>query len=231
MITSEQIRIIDRWISAVETGTPDGDYGKVTVMHDGPGGVRQITFGKHQTTEKGGNLKELVREIAQNLSILDTVLRKELLRFLDSPLYSCVDDLRILSALSMSGEAKPEIQDAFFEKKYWIPACRWAEKNGFQSALAHLVIYDSFIQSGGILMFLRKRFPEPVPVNGGREERWLYQYVTTRHQWLKYWGNGKDPKSVTIRKTVYRTKGLLELIERGAWQLDGQIAVNGIKVA
>jgi chitosanase len=239
MITAEQYRIIDRWISAVETGNPDGDYGKVTVLNDGPGGVRQITFGKHQTTEAGGNLIALIllMRASSSFGYLNRDQIKVLSEFVNSDSYCWAslahpDEIDCLaSALTTLGLKTPEIQDEFFQKKYWFPACRWAEKNGFKSPLAHLVIYDSFIQSGGILMLLRKRFPEPVPVNGGHEYRWLDQYVTTRHQWLKHWGNGRDPKSVTLRKTVYRTAGLISLLHPiDPWLTSRPIRVNGIRV-
>jgi chitosanase len=243
MITAQQYRIIDRWISAIETGKPDGDYGKVTVMNDGPGGVRQITFGKHQTTEAGGNLKEIVRLMLASPSVghLNHNQISALTGFFHSDPYvwastiSPTSDVKpvdhLISALRIFGPMVPAIQDEFFQKKYWFPACRWAEKNGFKSPLAHLVIYDSFIQSGGILMFLRKRFPEATPANGGDEHRWLYQYVQTRHQWLKHWGNGIDPKSVTLRKTIYRTVGLMRFFNPVDLLLISRpIRVNGIQV-
>jgi chitosanase len=235
MITPEQYRIIDRWISAVETGKPDGDYGKVTVLPDGPRGVRQITFGVHQTTEAGGNLKELVGLIMQNrINVWGHITRSQagaITKFLTSEPYEMAESELLISALKIVGLISKEIQDEFFNRKYWFPACRWAEKNGFKSPLAYLVIYDSFIQSGGILMFLRKRFPETAPANGGDEHRWLYQYVQTRHQWLKHWGNGKDPKSVTLRKTIYRTDSLIRLVSIYDLDLESTpMIVNGIRV-
>jgi hypothetical protein len=48
--------------------------------------------------------------------------------------------------------------------------------------LSMLVVYDSFIHSGSVPMFLRKRFIERPPANGGDEKKWIGSYVEVRHQ-------------------------------------------------
>ena len=65
------------------------------------------------------------------------------------------------------------IQDDFFDKRYFQPAMQWADTNEFTLPLSALVIYDSFIHSGSILDFLRKRFPEVPPAKGGNEKTWI----------------------------------------------------------
>ena len=47
-------------LNVFETGKPDGDYSNVTIFSDGPKGIRQITYGKSQTTE-WGNLNKLIK--------------------------------------------------------------------------------------------------------------------------------------------------------------------------
>ena len=58
-LSAGQKQIIERVINVFETGTVDGDYGAISIYSDGPHDVRQITYGRSQTTEYG-NLRELV---------------------------------------------------------------------------------------------------------------------------------------------------------------------------
>ena len=46
-------------VSVFETGKAAPSYHKLVVMNDGKGRSRQITYGKHQTTEQG-SLAELI---------------------------------------------------------------------------------------------------------------------------------------------------------------------------
>ncbi|MEK7720386.1 MAG: chitosanase, partial [Bacteroidota bacterium] len=107
-----------------------------------------------------------------------------------------------------------QVQDRFFDLRYFQPAMQWMDDNGFSLPLSALVIYDSYIHSGSIMMFLRKRFPERTPKNGGDEKIWISQYVDTRNSWLS------THSSQLLRNTVYRT-GCLEIeIARNNWYLD-----------
>jgi len=91
--------------------------------------------------------------------------------------------------------------------------------------MSMLVIYDSFIHSGSILPFLRKKFTEPVPAQGGDEKKWLGEYVKARHKWLA--GHSKP----ILRKTIYRTNCYLGEIEGKNWHLTVlPIRMNGIAV-
>lgn len=232
MITEQQFRIIDRWISAVETGNPDGDYGKVTVMNDGPNGERQITFGKHQTTETGGNLKALVQKMVDSGVELFEEERAMITQFLASEPYKRAHFPGLLRSLRVMGRQCTQTQDEFFQKKYWFPACQWCKKNGLTTPLAHLVAHDSWIHSGGVPVMLRKRFSEPTPANGGYEIEWLNRYIETRHQWLKHWGDGKSDKSKLLRASSYRTAGLMAIYQSQNFDLtEKPITVNGIKIS
>jgi len=65
-LSPDQKRLIERFVNVFETGTPDGDYGLISIYADGPHDIRQITYGRSQTTEYG-NLRELVqRYVAAN---------------------------------------------------------------------------------------------------------------------------------------------------------------------
>ena len=118
-----------------------------------------------------------------------------------------------------------EAQDEFFDKVYWTPAFKWFTEHGFTLPLSMLVIYDSFIHSGGILPLLRKKFPELVPAKGGNEKEWIRQYAKARHGWLA--GHSKP----ILRKTIYRTNCYLGEIERNNWHLTTlPIRMNDIAV-
>ena len=60
MITLPIKTLVQRVLNAAETGTADGAYDDITILPDGKGGTRQITYGKSQTTEQG-NLAKLIR--------------------------------------------------------------------------------------------------------------------------------------------------------------------------
>ena len=127
-----------------------------------------------------------------------------------------VDDAAFKKLLRDAGSTDPvmqQVQDQFFDLRYFQPAMQWMDNNGFTLSLSALVIYDSFIQSGSIMSWLRKRFPERSPVNGGDERTWISQYVDTRHDWLATHSNP------LLQNTVYRTECLKSEIARKNWDL------------
>ena len=233
-LTDDQERRIDRWISAVETGNPEGDYGNVTVLPDNPYKARQITYGKHQTTETGGNVQKLVKAwLVRPDADPGTEAKRVLEDFVRAPRYSQVDNKVLLHLLRDLGKlpSMEDCQNEFFLEHYMQPARQWAEDHGFTLALSLLVIYDSFVQSGGILGLLRRRFRESPPSQGGRERVWISSYVDVRHQWLRYWGDGKSGKSKAIRASAYRTDALNVETDRDNWDLTmSPMHVNGIRI-
>ena len=98
------------------------------------------------------------------------------------------------------------VEELFFEKVYFNQAASWFTTNGFTTLLSLMVIFDSYIHSGGILGFLRNRFPEYSPNIGGDEKIWITQYVATRYAWLT---NYETPET---RASKYRTQTLKDLI-------------------
>ncbi len=50
-LTPEQQRLVRRVLNVFETGRPDGDYGAIAIFADGPHDIRQITYGRSQTTD------------------------------------------------------------------------------------------------------------------------------------------------------------------------------------
>lgn len=217
-LTAEQKRLLVRILNVFETGRPDGNYGAIAIFHDGPHDIRQITYGRSQTTEYG-NLRELIRDYvaaggrfsAQIATFADDVGRVPL-----------TDNREFKDLLRAAGRTDPvmrQVQDAFFDRRYFTPSVRWATDHGFTEGLSGLVIYDSFIHSGSILWLLRKRFSESPPSSGGDERTWTTQYVNARHDWLA------NHRRAAVRRTTYRTACFKREIARGNWDLS-QVPVN-----
>lgn len=223
-LTSTQRSLIERSINTIETGDPGGDYGAISIYADGPHDIKQITYGRAQTTEYG-NLRKLVQMYAAAGGTYSGALASYGDRVGSEPL---TDDTQFKNLLRDAGRKDPvmrKIQDQFFEEVYFMPAMRWADDNGFAKALSALVIYDSFIHSGQILWFLRQRFAESPPTLGGNEETWVSEYVRVRHEWLS---NHHRP---AVRKSIYRTRAYLEQIASGNWDLQiVPVRMNGMDV-
>ena len=224
MLTPQQKRICERVLNAFETGSADGDYSNISIYGDGPGRIRQITYGRSQTTEYG-HLSELVLMYVA----ADGELSRELKPYVNQiGNQALVNDTQFKQLLKRAGRdpVMQRTQDAFFDKAYFQPAMNWATEHGFIEALSALVIYDSFIHSGGILAFLRRSFREAPPVEGGKEKKWIEQYVDVRHNWLANHSNK------ILRSTVYRTKCLKREIARDNWDLSqSPIDANGVEVS
>jgi chitosanase len=200
------------------------DYGKLVVLNDGPNETPQITYGRSQTTE-WGNLWELVQRYVDAGGTLSERLRPFAPKVSREPL-TRNKEFKDLLRQAGNDPVMKRVQDKFFEDRYFKPAMKWAHERGFKLPLSALVIYDSFIHSGGILGFLRSRFTEKPPSAGGDEKAWIAAYVKTRQQWLK------KHKNEILRNTVYRTICFQCEIDRNNWDL-AQVPVdaNGVKVS
>lgn len=215
-------------VTVFETGSPEGNYSCVSIYKDGGGGAyKQITYGKTQTTQDGH---------------LDKLLNSYIDSFGDEPLTdaaktiraalptktkrSLCTDKKFIAALKEAGkeERMKKVQDKFFDETYYAPAEKWFKSTGFTLPLSMLVIFDSFIHSGGILSFLRNRFAEKVPSAGGDEKEWIRSYVTIRRNWLSCHSNK------ILRKTVYRMDTMLQAIKAGNWDLKKPVNANGVVV-
>jgi chitosanase len=223
MISLQQKAKISRVVNVFETGTPEGKYDMLVVMADGKNKTRQITFGRSQTTEQG-NLKALIEmyisipgALAPKLATFVSLIGKQ-------PLADNAEFKSLLRRSAREDEAMKTCQDDFFDKLYYQPAFHFFEKNQFTEGLSMLVIYDSYIHSGSVPAFLRERFPESIPLNGGDEKKWIAQYVNARHSWLSNHSNS------LLRKTIYRTQCFKDQVAAGNWDLSAAVNANGVKV-
>ena len=224
-LTTQQKRICEQVINVFETGSVQGDYSSISIFPDGPGRIRQVTYGRSQTTEYG-NLDELIQMYVDANGINSSQLRPYLEKI---GVTALVDDSQFKRLLRDAGKNDPkmrQIQDTFFDKRYFQPAMAWAHDNGFTLPLSALVVYDSFIHSGSVPDFLRKRFPERTPAREGNEKTWVQEYVDTRNNWLANHSNA------VLHPTVYRTQCFKQEISRGNWDLSQlPIKANGVNVS
>lgn len=223
-LTADQRVICERVINVFESGSIQGNYSAISIYADGPNNIRQVTYGRAQTTEYG-NLRELV----QMYVAAGGTFSNELGGFVDRiGRVALVDNDQFKTLLRRAGaedQVMRDTQDKFFDLRYFQPALHWADTNGFSRALSVLVIYDSFIQSGGILELMRSRFPEPIPARGGNEQTWVRQYVDVRRNWLQ---NHPRP---AVRASVYRMRDLGREVGRDNWDLAIlPIMANGVAV-
>ena len=224
-LTATQKQLIQRIINVFETGSPEGDYANISIYKDGPHKIRQITYGRSQTTEYG-NLRKLVNDYVNAGGLFSQQLQPFADRVGNVPL---TDNAEFKNLLRRAGREDPVMrstQDKFFDDVYFRPAMKWADQNGFTLPLSALVIYDSTIHSGRILSAIRHMFPESPPAAGGDEKTWITEYVNARHKWLK---NHPNPE---VRPTIYRTSCFKREIERGNWVLSQMpVNANGTKVS
>jgi chitosanase len=223
-LTEKQKKTIIQVVNVFETSSIEGDYGRITIYPDGPNKMRQVTYGRSQTTEYG-LLDDLLEMYVNSGGMFSAQLKPYLPKIGISPL---ADDKTFQQYLKDAGKKDPvmmQVQDEFFDKKYFKPAMDWMDTNGLKLPLSALIIYDSQVHSGGILPFLRKRFPAKVPVNGGDEKTWIIQYVDTRRNWLAT----HSDRLLTL--TVYRMDCFLREINRNNWDLSIlPVNANGINV-
>lgn len=207
-------------LNVFETGSLKGDYSNISIFADGPKNMRQITYGKSQTTE-WGNLNKLIKKYIDMNGQYSTFFRPYLSKIGKN---SLVNDIAFINKLKSAGKdpIMVKAQDEFFDETYWAPAMKFVRDNKFTHPLSALVIYDSYIHSGGILDFLRNKFPETTPAKGGNEKKWIEQYLNARQTWL---ANHSRP---ILRSTIYRTKNMLSAVKENNWNLDKPFYANGV---
>jgi chitosanase len=226
-LTNAHAELILQILQAIETGRPDGDYGLVSLMHDGGGDRLQLTLGV-QFDEKSGDLEKVLElycdrggDAAERLEPFIGKINK----FANHSATVLALDQNFQAVLRSLGKdpIMQDVQDEIFSAETWAPAKHWADANGFGLPLSMLVIDDSFLQSGGILQFLRERFEEVPPARGGEEKAWIRAYTQARHNWLSTSSN------LAMRNSAYRTRFYLSLLELDDWMLEAErYAVNGV---
>jgi chitosanase len=228
-LTDAHAELILQILQAIETGRAAGDYGLVSLMHDGEGDRLQVTLGI-QFDEASGDLQKVLSAYCQKggpaADHLSHFIAK-VNRFASNSATVLAHDQNFQSILRSLG-AEPAMraaQDEIFDSETWGPAKKWFDSEGFTLPLSMLVIDDSFLQSGSILSFLRERFEEVPPARGGDEKAWIRAYTEVRHKWLS------SSNNTALRNSSYRTRFYLSLLELEDWNLTGgRYSVNGVSI-
>ena len=214
-------------VSIFETGSPEGDPGRCSVLADGAG----ITYGIHQGTDASGTLDEILLEYdhqggrwRRELSEFYVWLSENGTRDEDpkNPTPQCE---RLIALLRSAGKYDPIMraaQEAVFERLYWRPAMGQAIDLHLRFPLSQVCLYDLAVQSGlGRLAKLRLAFSQLPPSKGGSEEAWTLELLRARRAFLLRSSNE------LVRKSVYRVEALMHLAEVDQWQLQSPFLVRG----
>lgn len=231
-VTPEQKRVIDSVLSIFETGrvpTPAA-YATCAILSDGAG----ISYGKHQSTDRGGTLDKIVdlyiqkggKQAEELKQFVPKLALNESAKVDPKNIPSWAKYLMGVLKAAGADPVMQECQDIIFDSNYWVPAAGHAASLGLTTALGHLVIYDTCIHSGpGGVAIIRARFPELPPAKGGDEKAWVQAYVNARRAWL---ASNSNP---IVQKTVYRMDAFSEIIRSGNWDLHVPLTVRGVKIA
>lgn len=211
-LSSAQKTIIERVVNCFETGRPEGDHGCISIHADGPHDIRQITYGRSQTTEFG-KLRQLVRMYVDARGTYSNALLPYTDKIGSEMLAEDQDFKTLLRKAGREDSVMQRMQDRFFDEAYFSPAMTWADEHGFTLPLSALVIYDSFIHSGSILWIIRQMFTENPPDLGGKEKEWIKDYVHARHEWLR------QHRRPAVRASAYRTRDLEREVILCNWDL------------
>lgn len=223
MITDIIKRKIKTIVGVFETSSVTPRYGIVTLLRDGPKDAKgakqlQITYGAHQTTETS-HLKELLTEYCNSFGKCSTAIRPYLSQIGKYTLHQSGMFLQLLRSAG-DDPVMQELQEKFFEKRYWVPAYNFFTANKFTLPLSMAVVYDSYIHSGGLPAFLRDDFPEVPPSKGGSEKAFINAYVNARDYWLEH-----HPDKI-LRNTDYRTDAWQEQVKNSNWHLSQSVVIK-----
>lgn len=222
MITEPQKKTAQAIVNIFETGTPLGDYGKVTILKGDSG---HLTYGRSQTTLASGNLYLLIKSYCEDAEAqYASPLRKHFPALMRRD--NALDTNKAFHDLLRSAGVDPtmhKVQDEFFDRVYWSPAVQSAEASGIGAPLGTGVVYDSCVH--GSWRKLREvtsgKFGGPSSVG---EKPWVSHYVSERRNWLATHSNP------LLHRTVYRMDAFKELIDAANWELRLPIRVRGILI-
>ena len=209
-------------VNIFETGSPYGDYGKVTLL---PGDSGHLTYGRSQTTLASGNLYLLVKAYCDEPQ---TEFAEELVGYLarlEEIDLSLDRDLRFRQLLREAGHdpVMHAVQDGFFDRVYWNPACHAAGLTGIECELGVAVVYDSFIH-GSWNHVKKLTDQEAGELKDIGETHWIAEYVAVRRNWL-----ATHPNSL-LHRTVYRMDSFRQIISTGNWTLELPFVVRGVMI-
>ena len=120
-LTSSQRLICERIINVFETGSIRGDYGDISIYPDGPNRIRQITYGRAQTTEYS-HLRELVQMYVNASGKYSEDLRPYVPLIGRTALVNNDTFKGLLRCAGREDTIMAQTQDVFFDSTYFQPA-------------------------------------------------------------------------------------------------------------
>ena len=219
-LTATQTATIKAIVNLFETSQVLGDYGQVTVIS---GDTGHLTFGRSQTTLGSGNLHDLVRQYCDNIGAR---FRRRLADFLPRLKKKDIGldtdpQLHNLLRATADDPVMRDVQDEFFDDRYFDPAMKTAGNIGISTPLGCAVVYDSLVH--GSWDRIRERV-KGTPVTLG-EQQWITAYVGKRRDWLA------ASTRADLRATVYRMDAISRLIELDQWGLELPLVVRGAEIS
>jgi|SRR6267378_1375644 len=219
-----RVALIRRVLSVAETDEPQWNPASVYIYRDGNEGRKQCTLSIGFTADGGNLLKVLERYIDQHgafaIQMAPYIMA---LRNGDPGI-----EPNFVGLLKTAGRQDPlfgQVQLEAFDDIYLGPAFQWAKEHGFTLPLSFLVIADSFLHSGSVLVSIRNLFTEKVPKDGGNEKAWVSKYTAKRRNWLA------TSARTILHSTVYRCDCFTREILSNNWELLNEpIAMNGVHV-
>lgn len=221
----DQMKACKAIMGAVETGKLGGKKDMLVVLDDGAG----ITFGKHQTTENGGGLWQML--FVYYVTRDDCQLKSEFAPYKDklytsghkSRKYALTKDEDFKDLLLRAAKDDPAMekaQDNHFHMEYFRPALKLASDYEITIPVGLLALYDLCIHSGpaGAASFVDSfdnNYEEPDDLGDlDSDQAWIKALVEHRHKWLR------THSRKILHGTAYRTASYLNLMERGLWELE-----------
>ncbi len=214
-------------VNVFETGAAQGGYGTVTVLQ---GDTGHLTFGRSQTTlasqGKAGLLVTLLGDYCNQADARFAHLLTPYLPAVGKPDLTLDTNMRFQNILRASADdpVMRDVQDEFFEKRFWTPAVAAAASIGLSLPLSVVTVYDSIVH--GSWEKVRDMTSAALggdPTSVG-EKAWVQGYITTRRNWLATNAN------VLLHATVYRMDALQNLLDLGLWDLQMPFLVRGQEI-
>ena len=224
-LDDSKIKIAKRILNCFEndSASPETDYSSIYIYRDGNNDRKQVTLARG-FTQDGGNLWKVLESYINKNGTYASFFSGYQNKMSNGSLWQDKDFINTLIKASKEDQLMRDAQDEIFDKIYLSGALKYFKTKGFSLPLSFAVIFDSTLQSGSVLSFLIKRFPEKLPSNGGNEKKWVSQYVDTRHKWLTKHSNE------AVRNSSYRTKFFLGELDKKNWNMDCPLIANNSKV-
>jgi chitosanase len=217
--------LIIKFLNCFEQGAPQFRHDKVDLLPDQvfPGSsdrVKGVTISYGLT--QNSHLFEFLTDYVALKSKYSDAFRPYLPKIKQRSLAGDSNFISLLRKAAREDTNYTNLLEGYFDIYYYSKGLSWFLKNGFITPLGLACCQDSFLNSGSVLDFLRKRFPAS-PKDG--DKVFWTQYMTARKNWLK---NHSDP---VLRALWTRPQFYLDLINEGDWDLSKKTYYpNGVKV-